>query len=290
MTTTEAVDQLREALVTCTRLLVFAGVLDYSGHVSARIPGTDLILIQPRDLSRASLTQEDILVVDLDGGVVEGDVPPPAETAIHTGVYRARPDIGMVCHGHPTLSTSFSMVDTPLMPMRHFAYKHPAGLAVHPDPTHIRTREQGDAVAGTLADADACLLRSHGTVLVADRFDVLFMDCLDLEENARTLLIALQTGGKLLPLNEEEISAVCESYDRGGHRRPEPARILHQCRDQGAECGFGQRVGDPEHRRGADQRRRTGMSGQRQRRQCHADGESCCVRDDHDCARPVPVG
>lgn len=193
-------------------------MLDYSGHVSARIPGTDHALIQPRDTSRAALTPDDLLVVDLDGEVVEEDVPPPAETAIHTGVYRARPDVGMVCHGHPTLSTSFSMVDTPLVPMRHFAYKHPNGLPVHPDPTHIRNREQGDAVAETLGDADACLLRSHGTVLVARRFDVLLMDCLDLEENAKTLLAATQAGGKLLPLTAEEVVIVGESYDRGGHR------------------------------------------------------------------------
>ena len=102
--------------------------------------------------------------------------------------------------------------------MRHFAYKHPNGLPVHPDPTHIRSREQGDAVAKTLGDADACLLRSHGTVLVAKRFDVLFMDCLDLEENAKTLLAAIQAGGKLLPLTAEEVVIVGESYDRGGHR------------------------------------------------------------------------
>ena len=89
---------------------------------------------------------------------------------------------------------------------------------MHPDPTHIRSREQGDAVAKTLGDADACLLRSHGTVLVAKRFDVLFMDCLDLEENAKTLLAATQAGGKLLPLTAEEVVIVGESYDRGGHR------------------------------------------------------------------------
>jgi ribulose-5-phosphate 4-epimerase/fuculose-1-phosphate aldolase len=218
MTSVDTTTALREELVTCTRLLVFSGVLDYSGHLSARIPGTDHVLIQPRDMSRAALTPDDLLVVDLDGEVVVGDVPPPAETAIHTGVYRARPDVGMVCHGHPTLSTSFSMVDTPLVPMRHFAYKHPNGLRVHPDPTHIRSREQGDAVAKTLGDADACLLRSHGTVLVATRFDVLFMDCLDLEENAKTVLAATQAGGKLLPLTAEEVVIVGESYDRGGHR------------------------------------------------------------------------
>jgi ribulose-5-phosphate 4-epimerase/fuculose-1-phosphate aldolase len=222
MTSVDTTTQLREDLVTCTRLLVFSGILDYSGHVSARIPGTDHVLIQPRDMSRAALAPADLLVVDLDGELVEGDVPAPAETDIHTGVYRARPDVGMVCHGHPTLSTSFTMVDTPLLPMRHFAYKHPEGLPVHPDPTHITTREQGDAVAATLGGSDACLLRSHGTVLVANRFDVLFMDCLDLEENAKTLLAATQAGGKLLPLTEEEVRLVGESYGRGGHR---PAKV-----------------------------------------------------------------
>ncbi|MET7998783.1 class II aldolase/adducin family protein [Amycolatopsis sp. NPDC005232] len=211
-------DRVRADLVTCTSLLVFKGVLDYSGHLSARVPGTDdRIFIQPRDASRAALRPEDLLVVDLDGNLVEGELPPPAETAIHTGVYRARPEVDFICHGHPTLSTTFTMVDHPFLPMRHFAYKFPDGLAVHPDPTHIRSREQGDAVAKTLGDAGACLLRSHGTVVVANRIQELLMDCLDLEENARTLLIARQLGTPL-PLTPEEIVQVAESYDRGGHR------------------------------------------------------------------------
>lgn len=208
---------LADDLVTCTRLLVFRGVLDYSGHLSARIPGTDLVLIQSRDTSRAGLTVGDLLVVDLDGNVIEGDNPPPAETAIHTGVYRARPDVNMVCHGHPTASTSFSMVDAPLIPMRHFFFEYPTGVAIHPDPSHIRSREQGDAVAQTLGAAGACLLRSHGTVVVASTMKELLMDCLDLEENARTLLIASQIG-PLLPLKPAEIDALRESYKRGGYR------------------------------------------------------------------------
>ena len=218
MSSSGVLQKLRDDLVTCTRLLVFREVLDYSGHLSARVPGTDdLLLIQPRDTSRAALTPENLLVVDLDGRVVEGEGPPPAETAIHTGVYRARADVTMVCHGHPTLSTSLSMVDAPVLPMRHFAFKFASGLAVHPDPTHIRSREQGDAVARTLGSSDACLLRSHGTVVVGSAIPELFMDCLDLEENARTLLAARQLG-PVLPLDGSEVEALRESYGRGGHR------------------------------------------------------------------------
>jgi len=211
--------ELRQDLITCSALLVFKGILDYSGHLSARIPGTEYLLIQPRDFSRTGLRPEDLVVVDFQGNLIEGEVPPPAEVAIHTGVYRHRDDVNFVCHGHPTLSTSFSMTDQPLLPMRHFAYKHGAtGPKVHPDFTHIYTNEQGDAVAATLGDSDAILLRSHGTVVVAPTVQRLFMDCLDLEENAATLLNARQAGGNLRPLTEEDVAALAESYGKTSHR------------------------------------------------------------------------
>lgn len=211
--------QIREDLVTCTRLLVFQDILDYSGHVSARVPGSDeLVLVQPRDTSRAALAPDHLLIVDLEGNLVEGDGIPVAETAIHTGVYRARPDVNAVCHGHPTMSTAFSVVDTPLSPVRHFAYKNPNGLPIHGDPTHIVTNQQGDALAKTLGHNNAALMRSHGTVVAGSRIQELFMDCVDLEENARTLLYARQLGGKVTPLDADEIELVRESYARSRHR------------------------------------------------------------------------
>jgi ribulose-5-phosphate 4-epimerase/fuculose-1-phosphate aldolase len=215
----DQIQRVRDDVVTCTRLLAFKNVLDYSGHVSARIPGSDeLLLIQPRDTSRAALAPKDLLVVNLEGEVLDGEGTPPVETAIHTGIYRARPDVQVVCHGHPILSTTWSTIDRPLVPVRSFAYKlHPDGLPVHPYPTHVRTREQGDAVAQTLGQGYACLLRAHGTVVVANRIQELFMDCMDLEENAQALLYATQLG-KVLPLTSEEVEVISESYARTGVR------------------------------------------------------------------------
>ncbi len=208
---------LREDVVTLTRLLVMQDILDYSGHVSARVPGEDMLIIQPRDMSRAALSAPELLVIGLDGAVIEGEGVPPAEWPIHAGAYEARPDVALVCHGHPVLSTTFTMVDVPVLPMRHFAFKHGTGLAVHPDPTHIVTIEQGRALARTLGDADACLLRSHGTLVVAPRVQELFMDCMDLEDNARTQLYAAQLGTPL-PLTAQEIDDVATSYGKLGHR------------------------------------------------------------------------
>jgi L-ribulose-5-phosphate 4-epimerase len=209
--------ELAEGVVTCTRLLVAHGILDYSGHVSARLPGTGNVLIQPKSVSRAALTAADLLVVDLDGHVVDGRSEPPLETAIHTAVYRARADVGFVCHGHPTLAAAFSMSDAPLRPLRHFAYVFGDALAIHPDPTHIRTRKQGDAVAATLGGAPACLLRSHGTVVAADSVEKLLMRCVDLEENARTQLYAVQLG-TIRPLTDQEMCRLADDYGTGQSR------------------------------------------------------------------------
>src|SRR5262249_46404067 len=73
---------LRTQIAECTRMMVMAELLDYSGHISARLPDTDRILIPPRDASRAGVTADEILVVDLDGKVLEGKGPAPTETAI----------------------------------------------------------------------------------------------------------------------------------------------------------------------------------------------------------------
>lgn len=207
---------LRQQLADCTRMLVMEEIMDYSGHVSARIPGTDRILIQPRDTSRAALTADDILVVRLDGTVLDGDEPPPSETALHLGIYRARPEIMAVCHGHPPMSTLFTVVDRPMVAVRSFGYRF-VNLPVHEDPTHIRTDEQARAVAQTLGAGRACLLRAHGTAVAAMSVPELFMDCLEMEENARSVIQACALG-PLKPLSASEIDVVRASYGKNDYR------------------------------------------------------------------------
>ncbi len=208
---------LRKQLAECTRMLVMEDVMDYSGHVSARVPGTDYILIQPRDTSRAALTADDILMIGLDGTIVEGDEPPPAETALHLEIYRARPDAAAVCHGHPPMVTLFTMVDRPIVAIRNFAYRF-VDMPIHGDPTHIRTAEQGQAVAATLGNRRACLLRAHGTAVVAGSVPELFMDCLEMEENARSV-VAASTLGPLKPVTPEESEALRASYGKNSDFR-----------------------------------------------------------------------
>lgn len=208
-------DVLRQQIVDCTRMMVMAELLDYSGHVSARI-GPGRFLIPRRDESRAGITVDDILIVDLEGTELEGNGPPPTETHIHSAVYRARPDVNVVGHGHPPMSVLFTMVDRPMIAVRNFGYRF-IGTPVHPDPTHIRTRDQGDAVARTLGQCNYCLLRGHGSVIAANSIPEVFLDSLEMEENARSAVFAASLG-ELKPITAGEADLLRASYAKNDYR------------------------------------------------------------------------
>lgn len=209
-------DTLRHQLADCHRMMVMAELLDYSGHVSARVPGSSRVLILPRDASRLGVTAEDILVVDLDGKVLEGKGPAPTETAIHLGVYRAREDVSAVGHGHPPNSTLFTMVERPMFAMRNFGFRF-IGMPVHPDPTHIKTVAQGEAVAKTLGKGKYCLLRGHGSVVAVNSVPEVFLDSLEMEENAKSCLQGVALGG-IKPITPEEVELLKPSFAYNTYR------------------------------------------------------------------------
>ncbi|HZC54727.1 MAG TPA: class II aldolase/adducin family protein [Xanthobacteraceae bacterium] len=209
-------EKLRGQLVDCTRMMVMAELLDYSGHVSARLPSTDRFLIPARDSSRAGIKADDILIVDLNGKVLEGEGPCPAETQIHAGVYRARDDVQVVGHGHPPMSTLFTMVDRPMVAVRNYGYRF-IGTPVHPDPTHIRTAAQGDAVARTLGKCSCCLLRGHGSVVAANSVAEVFLDSLEMEENARSTVYAASLG-TIKPITPQEAELLKASFAKNDFR------------------------------------------------------------------------
>lgn len=209
-------DQLREQLVHCHRMMVMADLLDYSGHVSVRIPDKDRFMILPRDASRLGVKAEEILVCDLNGKVLSGPGPAPTETAIHFGVYRARPDVGCVGHGHPPLATLFTMVDRPMYAMRNYGFRF-INTPVHMDPTHIRTDDQGAAVAATLGKGKYCLLRGHGSVIAVGSVPEVFLDSLEMEENARACINAAALGNPR-PITQAEVEVLKGSFARNDYR------------------------------------------------------------------------
>ena len=200
------------------RLLESEGILDYSGHVSTRIPGRDAFVIQIGSTSRAEVTPESMLVVDYDGKVLEGDGQPPSELPIHLEILRARPDVQSVLHSHMELAIAFTMMEgVKLLPMRARASRWKSGIPTDPDPSHIKLPEQGRALARTLGPHHAVLMRAHGLCLVAESVRALFVDAVHFKENATAQMQALQAGAKPIPLTEAEIAQIEKMEMRDWH-------------------------------------------------------------------------
>jgi L-ribulose-5-phosphate 4-epimerase len=207
---------LRRDVAVCTRLLVEAGIIDYSGHVSARLPEGDAFLIQPIDTPRDEVSPEELFVVGLDGKVRSGPAGdrPPSETAIHAEIMRARPDVKAIAHVHAEIATLFTLVeDVPLVPVKNHAARWADGIPVHPDPAHIDTAARGRALAETLGRRHAALIRAHGAVVVSESMPTLFADCLHFVTNAEALYRARQLG-TVTPLTAAECAAFLERFGR----------------------------------------------------------------------------
>src|SRR6476646_7195463 len=96
-----------------TRLLHMEGILNYSGHVSARLPDHAGFVIAPLESTRAATTPADLLALDFDLATLPGFTAgqPPLETYIHSEIYRVRPDVHAIAHTHSELAAAFTLAD-----------------------------------------------------------------------------------------------------------------------------------------------------------------------------------
>lgn len=180
-------------------MLFHLGLADYLGHPSARIPGTDLVVIKPRHSPEirgmAEMTSKHMLVVDLDGQVVEGDFAPPTETVLHTEVYRARPDVSSVIHTHQLMATAFGIVGRPILPLLHLESELvQRDIPIYPTAELVSRREQGAAAARALGDHRVLHLRNHGVLLAAPGIEQSTVDAIHLERLAQVNHLAAQLG------------------------------------------------------------------------------------------------
>ncbi|MBI4318949.1 MAG: class II aldolase/adducin family protein [Chloroflexi bacterium] len=201
------VQELSEKLAVFCRMIYMEELVDHSGHVSARIPGTTRILVQPRGTSRAAITGRDFVVTDLEGNLIEGAEEPVSELPIHTCIYKVRSDVNAVAHLHPPITTAFTIAGTSLVPCCNQGALFGGPLDVYPDPTLVRNVAQGEDLARALGENVAVLMKGHGAVVTGPSVDACFVACIYLEDNARKQLYASALG-KVIPYTADEIERV----------------------------------------------------------------------------------
>src|SRR5215470_12338092 len=109
-------NDLKKKFAMSSRMLFNSGLVDYSGHISARIPGSDHLLFLLHPVSRATVVADDMVVTDFEGKLVEGKYKPPSEVYMHARAYKARNDVQSVAHLHNHMVAVLTMIDKPFYP------------------------------------------------------------------------------------------------------------------------------------------------------------------------------
>jgi L-fuculose-phosphate aldolase len=165
-----------------------------SGNVSHRVP--DGMLITPSTVPYGEIGPEDLIVMDLEGEVVDGNRLASVEHKVHLACYTLRPDVNGVIHSHPKVATAFAAARKPL-PAFLDEFGVSVGKEVRVAPYAMSgSAEIAEGVQEALGeDSNAVFLASHGLVTVGTTLAKALMVARQVERAAETLLYAQMLGG-----------------------------------------------------------------------------------------------
>lgn len=178
-------NSLARRLALACRVVALKGHGDLIfGHLSARLPEGEGMLIKPNGLGLDEVQPEDMLVMDFDGNILEGRHPAHLEYPIHSELLQARPDAQAVVHTHPYYSIAVGASEVDLRPLsEHGCYFVPPNVPKFSDTTDlIVTKHDGQALARVLGEHRAVLMRNHGMAAVGPSIEEAAIAAILLEE------------------------------------------------------------------------------------------------------------
>lgn len=184
-----------------------------SGNISARVADEDLIVIKPSGISYDDLTAASMVVLDLNGDVVEGDLSPSSDAATHAYIYRAMENIGGVVHTHSPYATAWAALGLPIpCVLTAMADEFGGDIPVGPF-ARIGGEEIGAGVVATLSGSRsrAVLMRNHGVFAIGGDARAAVKAAVMCEDIARTVLLA-RTLGEPTRLDQDDIDALYDRY------------------------------------------------------------------------------
>lgn len=183
------------------------------GNISERVPDTELVVIKPSGVSYADLTPESMVVVDLEGNVVEGELSPSSDNATHAYVYRELDWVGGVVHTHSPYAAAWAARGEPI-PCVLTAIADEFGGDIPLGPfARIGGEEIGKGIVETLSDSRsrAVLMRCHGVFTIGTDAREAVKAAVLCEDAAKAVLLARQLG-LVERLDQDDIDALHDRY------------------------------------------------------------------------------
>lgn len=225
------VEELRRAVATAMRILGMHGLVrEITGHVSARIPGTNEMVVRCRGGNERGLLYTDVeqirrMPFDAKGGQIDDDgFMIPIEVAIHGEIYKARPEVNAVVHAHPRASVMCGILGLELRPI--FGAYDPGGLAiagrgvpVYPRSILISRPELGQDLVKAMGDRSICLMKGHGITSVGASVETATIQALRLDSLANMILEIAHLGREAPSISQEDLEAFGFAGEGAGRPR-----------------------------------------------------------------------
>ena len=177
----------RQQLAVALRILERHGIADIAaGHVTLREPGTESWWTNPWNYEWSTIRASDLILIDRDNNVLEGDTEPSHFLDVHFLLYEARPELNCVVHNHPYYVCLYSSLEKPLMRLDqqsglffedHVVYNEYKGLAQGKDITRPMVEAMGQN--------RTALLKTHGLVTCSDRLEAAVYQAIYAERAAK---------------------------------------------------------------------------------------------------------
>lgn len=207
----------REAVVAFAQRMVRDRlVVGTSGNISQR--RGDLVAVTPSGTSYDTLTAAEVVVVDLDGRVVDGTLRPTVELPLHLACYR-RHGAGAVVHTHSTAATALSLLRDDVPPVHYQTAMFGGVVSVAPYATY-GTAELVENISRVLVDRSACVMKHHGTICTGDSLGQAYDRARQLEWLCDVWMRARALGDPAL-LPADEIDRVVQRFGTYGQPRAE---------------------------------------------------------------------
>jgi len=197
--------QQREKVISIARQAWESGLVALTfGNFSLRDKETGCVCVTPSGLEYRGLVPDDIVVVDLEGNIVQGSRKPSVEMPMHLAVYRKRPDVFGICHTHSPYATAWACCKSALPVLVAELAALVGEETVKTAPYRpLGTAELGEVAAGCLGKGYAILLANHGLIAVGPDLETAYSNAVVVEEGARIAYLAENIGEtRLLPLDE----------------------------------------------------------------------------------------
>ncbi|TXT53430.1 MAG: hypothetical protein BAJALOKI2v1_970007 [Promethearchaeota archaeon] len=205
-------DLKQEIVDLCQKLLEEKHVIGSAGNVSRRLRknGKEFVLITPSNVQYTEMKQEDILLIDMEGKVVEGERNPSVEKHLHLGVYKQREDINAIIHAHSVFSSIIGTLNLSLPPIIEELVPYLGGEIKCAEYGEAGSEDLAKSVEKNLGEKNALFLANHGNLCCGSHLEGAYTVLTYLERGAKIYYMAKIIGSpNLLPEDtieyEEEI-------------------------------------------------------------------------------------